>query len=311
MTGAALPAPAADLASLNLTQQEATYLAQLPPSEQRAAYSQLQQKKLTEKPDFVERPMTPAEIASFGLEAGLPWTMGKDGPYLPGGRAPAPTNINLPKGPGAAEGRLGAVYIDSLVGAVDAGTAAKSGVRVNSQIREMLDKGAFTGMGSDIKTTVTLFADALGLAPDDELRKAQNSQLLLTTFAARGLEAARSNAGQGAVSNYEREILQKAAGGGLDMTEANMRYIADITDRVYAKQLENATLAGGILSSDDPYSMRPQWYQRTGGGSDGARPSAAPPTPANPPVEGARLAPDGRYYVQGADGKYYRVEGAQ
>lgn len=275
-----------------------------------SAYNQIQMKKLTDKPEFVEYPMSKEEIARYNLDPSEPWIMTATGPSIPGGRKPAPTNINLPKGPGAADSRLGTVYIDSLVGAVDAGTAAKSGVRVNSQIREMLDKGAFTGMGSDIKTTVTLFADALGLAPDDELRKAQNSQLLLTTFAARGLEAARSNAGQGAVSNYERDILQKAAGGGLDMTEANMRYIADITDKIYAKQMENAALAGNILSSDDPYSMRSQWFKRTGAASDGApRPDTASPSDS-PPVPGARRASDGEWYVL-KDGQYFKVEGAQ
>jgi hypothetical protein len=310
MAGAALPAPAADLASLNLTQQEATYLAQLPPSEQRAAYSQIQQKKLTEKPDFVERPMTPAEIASFGLKAGLPWTMGKDGPYLPGGREPAPTNINLPKGPGAADSRLGAVYIDSLTNALDAGDAARSGLQTNEQIVQMLDQGAFTGPGANIKTTGVLIANMLGLAPEDELRKAENSQLLLTKFAGRSLEAAKSNQGQGALSNDERKLLERAAGGSLEMTEETMRRVAELSNKVYSKMVERASLAGDILSSDDPFDRKPEWFKRGGrvGKSDS---TTGPATTNQPPVPGAQLAPDGQYYVKGENGQYYRVEGAQ
>lgn len=283
MTGAALPAPAADLASLNLTQQEATYLAQLPPSEQRAAYSQIQQKKLTEKPEFAERPMTPAEIAAGGLDASLPWYMGDKGPFIPGGRPPvgSTTNINM-KAPAVYDAELAKSFNADVDSAIQAGRAAQDLISGNNTMRSILDKGAFTGPLAGRATQLTLFADQLGLAPEDALRKAQNSSQLIQQYASRSLDAAKKMEGQGAIAQQERVLLEQAAGGGIEITAEVQRRVMDILEKGYKKQAELGRRAikfkrpGAYDSMGDFYDM---YYPTDTAGAQNA-PAASGAAPA-------------------------------
>jgi hypothetical protein len=93
-------------------------------------------------------------------------------------------------------------------------------------IRQLLDAGAFTGLGAEQKLLASRVGEFLGLPSE----KAANTQALMGAAAERVLAVVKSLGAN--PSNADRDYLEKAKGGNITFTEAGLRRILDIGERM-------------------------------------------------------------------------------
>lgn len=112
-------------------------------------------------------------------------------------------------------------------------TAAVSEVGAIHQVRQLLDAGAFTGMGAGAKAWGSRAAEAIGKAFGlDWSSDAQaNTAALQSAMAQRVLPLVKNLGAGTGISNADREYAEKAAGGNIEVGEKAMRRILDIGER--------------------------------------------------------------------------------
>jgi hypothetical protein len=167
------------------------------------------------------------------------------------------------------------------------------------------DPKIYTGAGGEQVLTAKKLAKAAGFDVGDvsgpEAIRAIGNQFALE------LRNPAGGAGMpGAMSDKDREFLQ-ASVPGLTQTPEGNRKIVDYMKRVAQRSLDverlrqdyvkkNGRLNEGFYRELDAYSSAHPLF-----------PEAEQPAQSAPPMQGARQAPDGNWYVQ-QNGKYFRVD---
>lgn len=107
--------------------------------------------------------------------------------------------------------------------------AARSEITSIHQVRQLLDAGAFTGMGADAQAWASRAAQALGIDWGTDMQA--NTAALQSAVGNRVLALVK-NLGSGAgISNADREYASKIAGGEISVGEPAMRRILEIGER--------------------------------------------------------------------------------
>lgn len=102
--------------------------------------------------------------------------------------------------------------------------AAQQTVQSADKIINAADK-AITGKGAEVRLTATQLADTLGVGGKDK-EKLEKTRELVQETAKLAINAA-NNKGQGAVSDYERSLYNRAAGGDINLTPTELKLIAN------------------------------------------------------------------------------------
>ena len=102
--------------------------------------------------------------------------------------------------------------------------AAQQTVQSADKIINAADK-AITGKGAEVRLTATQLADTLGIGGKDK-EKLEKTRELVQETAKLAINAA-NNKGQGAVSDYERSLYNRAAGGDINLTPTELKLIAN------------------------------------------------------------------------------------
>jgi len=105
--------------------------------------------------------------------------------------------------------------------------SAVSEINNMHQMRQLLDAGAFTGVGAEAQATGARFAQALGLNWGADTQA--NTAALQAAGAERVLSVIKSLGAN--PSNADRTYLEKAKAGGVEIGEAAMRRILEIGER--------------------------------------------------------------------------------
>ena len=117
-------------------------------------------------------------------------------------------------------GQVGDIMKNSAASAQGAYQTAQSADKILSSV----DK-AYTGKGAEARLTATQWADTLGVGGKDAQDKLNNTRQIMQETAKLALAAPPR--GQGAVSDYERALFAKAAGGDVNLTPAELKLIAN------------------------------------------------------------------------------------
>lgn len=112
---------------------------------------------------------------------------------------------------------------------------AVSDISAIHSVRQVLDAGAFTGTGADIKQFGGKLLEQLGIPSDT----AVNTQVLGSVLAKRLLAQAGGSLGN-QVSNKDAEIINNAAGGSINIDEKALRTILDVGEREARRTLKHA-----------------------------------------------------------------------
>lgn len=102
--------------------------------------------------------------------------------------------------------------------------AAQQTVQSADKIINAADK-AITGKGAEVRLTATQLADTLGVGGKDKEKLEKTRELVQET--AKLAITAANNKGQGAVSDYERSLYNRAAGGDINLTPTELKLIAN------------------------------------------------------------------------------------
>lgn len=102
--------------------------------------------------------------------------------------------------------------------------AAQQTIQSADKIINAADK-AITGKGAEVRFTATQLADTLGVGGKDKEKLEKTRELVQET--AKLAITAANNKGQGAVSDYERSLYNRAAGGDINLTPTELKLIAN------------------------------------------------------------------------------------
>lgn len=117
-------------------------------------------------------------------------------------------------------GQVGDIMKNSATSAQGAYQTVQSADKILSAV----DK-AYTGKGAEVRLTAAQLADTLGVNGKDSQEKLNNTRQIMQETAKLALAAPPR--GQGAVSDYERALFAKAAGGDVNLTPSELRLIAN------------------------------------------------------------------------------------
>jgi len=188
---------------------------------------------------------------------------------------------------------------------IEGAQSARMKVSVLTRMGDLLnDPNLYTGAGGEKVLTAKRLAKAIGVDVGDtssgEAMRAIGNQFALE------LRNPSGGAGMpGALSDKDREFLQASVPGLEQSREGNAKII-DYMKRVAQRSLDverlrqdyvkkNGRLNEGFYRELEAYSNANPLFPEAG------------QQQASPPMQGARQAPDGNWYVQ-QNGKYYRVE---
>lgn len=123
---------------------------------------------------------------------------------------------------------LGKQLDDGLNAASSASTAINSA----RSLRNVLGTGkVITGPGADFRLAGLQVANALGITGKDAEETLANTRTAIQNLAQGELTAAQSMKGQGAITDAERAMLKRAAGGDINLTAGELQALANTIER--------------------------------------------------------------------------------
>ena len=241
--GMSKEARALKLAAMQRAEQEraAVQAANTQLSEQQAdLYKEIAKQKTS-------RLLTPEEISSRGLDAGLPWQMDQTGKIsIAGGRPPAPL---VDMGENTLE-KVGVTALaEGLTNQYNAALDATSNIRKIDETINLLQEGNVdTGFGAEFRQNIrkvqSLFADdpsQIDKLSDTELLNSALGKEVFGAITALGVGA------RGLDTPAEREFLREVVAGRITLTKDTLLEMARIRRRAEENNIMrwNETLASG------------------------------------------------------------------
>lgn len=93
--------------------------------------------------------------------------------------------------------------------------------RIVGDIQKDISSGIYAGPGSSTQTTLAQWGTKFGIVDQDVKKAAERTATTMQNLAKLELEAAKGMKGQGSLTEGEREILRRAAGGQIDKFNSN------------------------------------------------------------------------------------------
>jgi hypothetical protein len=142
---------------------------------------------------------------------------------------------------------------------------AKSSVNtINAvqRLRPILSAGVYEGFQAGIPRSVDQLAAALKVTGKTTEEKLARTAQAMQQLAALELDAAKSLAGQGAITDFERGLIARASGGNLrDFTTVEINALLDSLDKVARSKIQAHQQNYEIMSSDPTGKKYSKYYK--------------------------------------------------
>lgn len=125
-------------------------------------------------------------------------------------------------------GQIGPMMKDSQI-AADA--AVKQVQAANTIDQALASGGVITGPGANARLTVAQWGDALGLGGADQKAKLENTRAALQGLAQLTLQGRQQMRGQGAITESESKLAERAISGDLSMSPTELRVLTNAARR--------------------------------------------------------------------------------
>jgi len=186
------------------------------------------------------------------------------------------TNINIPgqKTVDAYTTELSKGMATQDLAAIAAGEQAIPQIEMSYTVRDLLKQNPITGTGAQARVGLEKALTAAGFSKGDRLSVTENLSAVLakTTLAAIPTSGLGSGAG---FTGSDREFLEKAAAGQIEMTNANLQYLAELNEKVARANLARSNQVRSRVRQMPDFSRIP----------------GALPDIVAPPAYGTRLPP--------------------
>lgn len=158
--------------------------------------------------------------------------------------------------------------------AIAAGEQAIPQIEMSYTVRDLLKQNPITGTGAQARLGLEKALTAAGFSKGDRLSVTENLSAVLakTTLAAIPTSGLGSGAG---FTGSDREFLEKAAAGQIEMTDANLQYLAELNEKVARANLAQSNQVRSRVRQMPNFSRIP----------------GALPDIVAPPAYGTRLPP--------------------
>lgn len=189
------------------------------------------------QPWRANKSLTPDQVQSSVND---PFRVGPDGQILANqayqvyakqkasaGAARTSVQVNNKMGESLA-GQIGPMMKDSQ-GAADA--AVKQVQAANTIDQALASGGVITGPAANARLTVTQWSNALGLGGADQKAKLENTRSVLQGLAQLTLQGRQQMRGQGAITESESKLAERAISGDLSMSPAELRVLTNAARR--------------------------------------------------------------------------------
>jgi hypothetical protein len=114
---------------------------------------------------------------------------------------------------------------------IKAGDAALGQIEVSNNVRDLLNQNPITGTGANARLAFEKALASAGFIAGDRASVTENLSANLAKTTLSLVKTSGLGSGQGFTDN-DRKFLEKAAAGQIEMTDVNLRYLADLNDKV-------------------------------------------------------------------------------
>lgn len=104
--------------------------------------------------------------------------------------------------------------------------AAQKTLNSANKIESFANSPSFKGVGADVKLQIAQMGDALGFTGAETQQKINNTRQGIQELGRLAVMAS-ANKGQGAVSDYERKLYERVAGGDINLTKGELLLVAN------------------------------------------------------------------------------------
>jgi len=125
------------------------------------------------------------------------------------------TNLTVNAGQKAFGTEFGKRVAESVNDTYSAAQGAQSTLGAIQNIRPLIQAGVYAGPLSSVPRVVDQLATSLGITGKDDSEKLRNTAVAMQGLASLELSAAQAMKGQGAITENERNLIKRAAGGDL------------------------------------------------------------------------------------------------
>lgn len=116
-------------------------------------------------------------------------------------------------------------------GRIQALGAVQTADAANRILKAVETNKLFTGMGANVKIGAAQLADGLGLGGKDTTEKLRNSRNAMQGLAQLTLQGRKQMRGEGAITQSESNLAERAMGGDINFTAAEIRELANAAKR--------------------------------------------------------------------------------
>lgn len=146
-------------------------------------------------------------------------------------------------------------------------------------LKPILSAGVYEGVLAGAPRAIDQFATALGVSGKNTQEKLQRTAVAMQRLASLELQAAEAMKGQGAITENERALIARAAGGNLrDFTATEIQSLLSALDTVARAKVETHQ-ANWQVMSEDPIGRKYSKYYKLG--------DVPPPAQEAPPQQSA------------------------
>ncbi|MFZ2650979.1 MAG: hypothetical protein WA210_12835 [Burkholderiaceae bacterium] len=137
-----------------------------------------------------------------------------------------------------------------VTGAMDQARGAVTTIgQVQNLVAALKSGNVNVGPGADYRQTLDRIGVTLGVAGANAAERLQNTTQVVKSLAAANLDGAKALQGQGAVTDFERKLVERAASGDLNMAPQELMSVARVMDmaarsRIRTAQQYSRTLQG-------------------------------------------------------------------
>lgn len=205
------------------------------------------------------RPLTAQEAASVGLPTGTQFQISSTGKISQIGQAPG-TVVNV-GGEKKLTEVLGTKTAERLDASLTQAQEAQSTLQNVAELRPIIAQGVFSGPLSGAPRAITQIASSLGITGKDTNELLQRTAVAMQGLAKFELSAAAAMRGQGAITENERMLIQRAAAGRLDQfTSTEVQALLDAMEKTAKFRISSHNKQLDVLRknpSDEVRSMIP------------------------------------------------------
>ena len=113
---------------------------------------------------------------------------------------------------------------------IEMGDAALAQIETANNVRDLLEQNPITGFGANARLGLEKALAGAGFVKGDRASITENLSATLAKTTLATIRSSGLGSGQG-FTDKDREFLEKAAAGTLEMSNENLRYLADLNDK--------------------------------------------------------------------------------